>query len=235
MADETLKVVKSEPLPELTVVKSEPISSNPSDSGAVGAALGASTVPSIARGAAEFATNPNVPAIGAKIGRVVGGLAPVFGGAAEYGLPGAAIGMAGAAKGAWAGGKTGWFTGKLAQGLASPLANALETLSPYAQMITTASGAQGVLDLAQMADATRKDIGTLGISLEKPRSQEEKDTHPALVNAVVDKVKELATSLKNNGVPAAEATAMKLISDGNAATFGRLMSLYMSTKLGGAK
>ena len=83
-----------------------------------------------------------------------------------------------------------------------------------------------------MADSTRKDIGTLGMSFGPARSQAEKDAHPALINAVFSKVGELASALKNNGVPAAEATAIKLISDGNAATFGKLMTLYMSARGG---
>jgi hypothetical protein len=149
---------------------------------------------------------------------------------AEYGPGGALLGVGAAAKGSWAGGRTGWFTGKMLQSLSAPVANAMETLAPYAQAISTVAGAQGVLDLAQMADSTRKDIGTLGVSIAEPRSQAEKDAHPALLNAVASKIGELASSLKNVGIPAAEATALKLISDGNAATFGKLMTIYMKSK-----
>lgn len=103
-------------------------------------------------------------------------------------------------------------------------------LQPYAQTISTVSGAQGVLDLAQMADQTRQDIGTIGVSLNAPRSKDDRDAHPALVNAIVGKISDLAAKLKDHGIPAAEATAVKLISDGNAATFGKLMTLVMGSR-----
>ncbi len=224
MADQELTIVKSEPLPELTLKDQQ------SDSGALAMRGASAAIPSIAEAATEFATSPVVPRIGSKIGRVVGGIAPIVGGYSKGGLGGAAIGMAGSSTGAWAGGKTGWFTAKMLQNLAEPAANALNALAPYAQAINTVSGAQGVLDLAQMADATRKDIATLGVSLGETRSDEDKAAHPALINAIVGKVGELASSLKNNGIPAAEATAIKLISDGNAATFGKLMTLYMRSR-----
>lgn len=232
MAEEqALTIVKSEPLPELHIVKSEPLKNEPqSDSGALGMrAIGAAIAPA-ANAAEEFATSPTAALTGSKIGRVIGGVAPIIGGAAEAGPVGALAGVAAASKGSWAGGKTGWFTAKMLQNLAAPVANALNTLKPYAQAINTVSGAQGVLDLAQMADQTRKDIGTLGVSIENPRTQAEKDAHPALLNAVASKISDLASSLKNNGVPAAEATALKLISDGEAATFGKLLTLYMRAK-----
>lgn len=232
-AEQALTIVKSEPLPTLTIVKSEPANApteRQSDSGALGLKTIASALPVAATAATEFATSPTVAKTGAAIGRVIGGVAPVVGGAMEGGPVGALVGVAASSKGAWAGGKTGWFTSKMLQGLSAPVANALETLAPYAQAISTVSGAQGVLDLAQMADSTRKDIGTLGMSFEPARTQADRDAHPALINAVVSKIGDLASSLKNNGVPAAEATAIKLISDGNAATFGKLMSLYMSAR-----
>lgn len=121
------------------------------------------SVPMAERVAMEAATNPNVPRVTANVGRVVGGAAPVVGGFAKAGPGGAAIGMAGSAQGAWAGGKTGWFTGKLAQQLMTPIAKVMEAVKPYAQALGTLSGAQGVLDLAQMAEPNRTDIGTLGV------------------------------------------------------------------------
>ncbi len=201
-----------------------------SDSGAIALRGASALTPSIANAATDFATNPAVAKMGSKVGRIVGGIAPIVGGYEKAGLPGAAIGVAGSSSGAWAGGKTGWFTAKMLQNLAEPAANALNALAPYAQAINTVSGAQGVLDLAQMADSTRKDIATLGVSLGETRTDEDKAAHPALINAIVGKVGELASSLKNNGIPAAEATAIKLISDGNAATFGKLMTLYMRSR-----
>jgi hypothetical protein len=210
----------------LTIVKSE--TTNPvSDSGSLAIKAGAAALPVAAKVAAEIATNPAVPRVAATVGRVVGGVAPMIAGGYEYGMPGFVGGAVGAASGSWSGGKTGWFTGKLAQSAAGPVAKALDVLAPYAQAISTVSGAQGVLDLAQMADKTRTDIGSLGFALDGERSKTDKDAHPALINAVAGKIVELATALKNNGIPAAEATALKLLSDGKAAVFGRLMTAYM--------
>lgn len=130
---------------------------------------------------AELATSPKVAATAAKIGRVIGGVAPVVGGGATAGPAGAAIGMAGAAHGAWTGGKTGWFTGKLAQNLAAPVASAMESAAPYVQTLGTMSGLQGGLDLAQMADPTRTDIGFLGMG----KTPDVPGQQPAMLNAIV--------------------------------------------------
>lgn len=125
--------------------------------------LSAHLVPYVASVLEEFATSPNVPKIAAQAGRVMGGAAPVIGGGIEFGLPGAMVGVAGSAKGAWLGGKTGWHTGKMVQNLSAPVAQAMEKLAPYAQTLATLSGAQGVLDLAQMAEPDRRDIGFMGV------------------------------------------------------------------------
>jgi hypothetical protein len=117
----------------------------------------------VANAAAEVATNPNVPKMAATIGRTIGAVAPPVAGAIEAGPVGFLAGTAAAAKGAWAGGKTGWFTGKLAQNVAAPIADIMEKAVPYAQAVSTLAGAQGVNDLAQMADPKREDIGTLGV------------------------------------------------------------------------
>jgi hypothetical protein len=111
----------------------------------------------------ELATNPNVPKASAAAGRFAGAVAPIAGGLMEYGLPGALIGAAGAAKGAWLGGKTGWFTGKLAQTVSGHVAKIAEELTPYLQHLAPAVSAQGVLDLAQMSEPSRQDIGIMGI------------------------------------------------------------------------
>lgn len=136
---------------------------SPGSNTALGMASTARVIPAAARGAMEAATNPNVPKAAAAIGRVAGGVAPIIGGASAGGPVGALAGVGATAKGSWAGGKAGYFTGKLAQGLASPVAGALEKVAPYAQTLGTLSGAQGALDLAQMAAPERRDIGVLGV------------------------------------------------------------------------
>lgn len=134
-----------------------------SDMAAVGTQTAAKAIPAMATGAAEVATNPAIPRVASQVGRVVGGLAPVVAGAQSYGPAGGAVGLAGAAGGAWAGGRTGWFTGKLLQSVAAPVAKALETIAPFAQGLSTISGAQAVSALAQIADPKRTDVGVAGI------------------------------------------------------------------------
>ncbi len=109
-------------------------------------------VPSASRLAMEVATNPNVARAGSTAGQVLGGI--------EGAIHGGPMGAAG---GVWTGGKAGWFTGKLAQKLAGRPAAVLEKLAPYAQTLSTLAGAQGVNDLAQIAEPNRRDIGVLGI------------------------------------------------------------------------
>lgn len=160
---------------------------SPSDAGALGLAEISPTLRTASRLTTEFATNPSVPKTSAAIGRVIGGVAPVIAGAAEGGPVGALVGVAASSKGAWAGGKTGWFTGKLAQNMSAPVASALQKVTPYLQAVSTVSGAQGALDLAQMAEPSRKDIGFLGLSIEQPRSTDEQKAHPALLNLLAMK------------------------------------------------
>lgn len=126
-------------------------------------------VPALRRAAEEAATNPNLPKIGSAAGQIVGG------------IQGAMRSPLDAAGGAWAGGRAGYFTGKLAQRLAAPVANAMEAVTPYAQTLGTLSGAQGVNDLAQMAEPNRQDIGFLGVGSSAPTDQ----NHPALINALL--------------------------------------------------
>lgn len=123
--------------------------------------LAAKAVPLLANAAEEVATNPAVPAMAAKAGRAVGAVVPI--------VKAGPLGMLASGKGAWAGGKGGWFAGKLAQDAAGPVANALNTAKPYVEgAATTLAGAQGALDLAQMAEPGRRDIGTLGVGKTVP-------------------------------------------------------------------
>lgn len=129
--------------------------SRPGSNAGLGMAAAGKAIPAAATGAMELATNPAVPQMAATAGRVAGAILPV----AKLGP----VGLLGSAKGAWAGGKGGWFGGKLAQQAAAPVAGALEKVAPYAQTLSTMGGAQGALDLAQMAEPDRTDIGTMGM------------------------------------------------------------------------
>ena len=204
-----------------------PDSAEPQSSkGALVMQAAAKAVPAIATAAYDFGTSPTVAKTASSLARNATTLGGVIQGVATA----SPAQVLAAPREGWAAGKGAYWLTQGAQSAARPVATALETLKPYAQAISTISGAQGVLDLAQMADQTRKDIGTLGFSLDGARSQAEKDAHPALINAIASKIGDLASSLAKNGVPAAEATALKLISAGNAATFGKLMTLYMKSK-----
>lgn len=155
----------------------------PADSSSLSLSALQKGLPLAEEGATAFATSPNVAPAAAKIGRFVGGVAAPVSGAMYGGPAGGVIGALESAKGAWAGGKTGWFAGKLAQGMAMPVAKGLSALAPYAQTLGTLSGAQGMGDLAQMADPTRKDIGFLGMSMHhQPMAGEQ----PPLVNALLE-------------------------------------------------
>jgi hypothetical protein len=169
-------------------------------------------VPALTSAADELATNPNVPKIAAKAGRVIGGLAPIVAGAKEGGPVGAMVGVAMSSKGAWAGGKTGWFTGKLAQSVAAPVAKILETTLPYARAISNAAGPQGILDLAQMADPERQDIGFLGAG----KSVDVPGAHPPLLNLAAKKVRAAIQAIVSHGVPVEGAVDLLLTRIGGA-------------------
>lgn len=155
------------------------------DSAALAGSAVAKAIPGAADLAADVATNPNVPRAMASAGRVIGGIAAPVGGALEGGPIGALAGVAAAAKGAWAGGKTGWFTGKLAQSIAAPIADIMEKTVPYAQALSTLSGAQGVNDLAQMSDPKRSDIGVMGAGTSDTQAATQATMMGAQIKALV--------------------------------------------------
>lgn len=139
-------------------------------------------VPMMSRGAAEVATNPNMPRVLSSAGQLTGGLAEL-----AKGNP-LMVGPA-----AWAGGKGGYFTGKALQRAASPLAKAADAAEPVVKagdpLLKRLIPAQGVLDLAQMAEPNRKDIGFMGIGSGTPDPQ-----HPALLNDLAAKVRDYIMS-----------------------------------------
>lgn len=209
--DDALAAVTQPPsLDDALAMVQVPTSAQSSKGGLV-LATARAAAPVVTRGVQELATNPNVPKVAASIGRVAGGLAPVAAGLAEGGVTAPLAGMAAAAKGAWIGGKTGWFTGKLAQNMAAPIAKAIEAVTPYLATVSTLAGAQSALDLAQMADPTRKDIGFLGIG----GSTESDPTHPALLNLLGMKFNAAVKSLVAKGMPTKEAVgAVRTLREG---------------------
>lgn len=172
LSDDELKAIADSPemVAELTSSERRRLHAlkpfaKPTDVSGAALAGGGGMVPKLATAAAAFATSPTAPKVGSAIGKVVGGIAPAVGGALEAGPVGALAGLAAASKGAWAGGKTGYFTTKLGQAAASPVASALEKLTPFAQSLGTLGGATGVGDLASIAEPNRADTTILGKSM----------------------------------------------------------------------
>jgi len=174
------------------------------------------SIPAAATAAMEFATNPGVPRAGSIVGQVVGG------------VQGAMRSPLDAAGGAWAGGKAGWFTGKLSQKLAAPVARVLDAAKPYAQTLTTLAAAQGVNDLAQMAEPNRRDIGFLGLGFGTPDPKD-----PAMVNDVIDRVRQklspspdvaMLTAAVKKGANATQAAAQ--LTNGDPRKFAELLTAY---------
>jgi hypothetical protein len=170
--DQALSVVKSEPLPALSVVKSEPLAESSASApapagGALPLAAAGAIIPRASGWAMELATNPDAWKTGKVLGEVAGGIA----GFAKGGPIGAAGGM-------YVGGKAGWRLVNAAQRVANPVATLAEKLAPYSQTLATLGGAQGVNELAQMAEPNRRDIGFLGIGSGMPDPK-----NPAMLNA----------------------------------------------------
>jgi len=157
----------------------------------------AAAVPAIRDAVMDVATSPTLPATlgtAARAGTTIGG---VVHGAVTLN-PAEVLA---ASKAGWAAGKGGYFLGKGAQAVAEPVANALDKAVPYAQTLSTLAGAQGVLDLAQIAEPQRKDIGFLGIKAGDPVDP----NHPALLNLLAMKAADAIKYLVNEGMSVAQA------------------------------
>lgn len=138
--------------------------------GSLGLAAMKSFVPMAQKGVEELATHPGVARMGQRFGAVAGGI----GGLVKTANPLGAMG------GMMAGGKLGNLLGQAAQSVAGPIAKGAGAVAPFAQTLGTLSGAQGVGDLAQMAEPTRKDIGFLGIG----KTRDVPGQKPALLNSL---------------------------------------------------
>lgn len=173
----------------------------PSDSTGVGMFAAAKAAPTAAYLAEQAATSPGLPRAMATAGRVVGAVTPPVVGAYEGGVVGGLAGLAASAKGSWAGGKTGYFSGRLLQNIAAPIANALTAVEPFAQALSTLSGAQGALDVAQMADPKRTDVGVLGVGVGGAKDP----AHPALLNLLAMKTVDAVRYLMTQGASLTQA------------------------------
>lgn len=132
---------------------------HPDTSTALSLAGAGAGVPIAARGMLDFATSPTAAKT---LGSVARGLTTT--GGVIHGLyRGNPSEVIAAPISGWAAGKGGYFLGRNLQDVAKPIAGLLEKATPYASTFTQLAGAQGINDLAQMAEPSRKDIGFLGI------------------------------------------------------------------------
>ena len=121
-------------------------------------------VPVTAKAAAALSASPNAAKIGGALARGGTTLAGVIHGAATRNIPE----IVSAPIAGWQAGKGGYWLTKGLQRVAAPVGKALEKVAPYAQTLSTLSGAQGLNDLAQMAEPGRRDIGFLGFGPSQP-------------------------------------------------------------------
>lgn len=157
------------------------------------AAIAGAVAPTAATLAAEVGTNPAVPRMVGAAARAATTLGALGHGMAKGNLSEiVAAPLAG-----WQAGKGGYFLGKGAQAVARPLSSAIESAAPLANV---AGVVQGALDLAQMAEPNRKDIGFLGIAGGTPDPN-----HPALLNLLAMKAADGIKALVAEGLSKAEA------------------------------
>lgn len=206
--DQALTVVKSEPLPTLTVADEQPATEPSAPEGKPGtsagltlAAIGKMT-PAAAWQLLRFGTSPTAAKTGgtlARVGTTVG--------AAAHGLAtGNLSEVIAAPMAGWAAGKGGYFGTQMLQAPARVTSALLEKAAP---VISKMSGVQGALDLAQMAAPERRDIGFMGIGGSMAPIE-------VLQKAVA------------NGANAASAAAA--LTKGDPKAFGELMTAYMKSR-----
>ena len=134
-------------------------------------------VPLAGKAASAFAASPNVAKTGSTIARTGTTLGMLGHGIATGNM----TEVLAAPAGGWSAGKGGWFLGKGAQSVAKPVGSLLGKMAPYAQTLSTLAGPQSVLDLAQMAEPTRQDIGFLGMG----KSVDVPGAKPPVINALI--------------------------------------------------
>lgn len=154
-----------------------------SDVGGLGLASAAKAVPLAAQATTAFAQSPTVAKTTGALAR---GLTTL--GAVGHGIySGSPSEVIAAPMEGWAAGKGGYFLGKGMQSIAKPVGHFLGRMAPYAQSLSTLGGAQGVGDLAQMAEPNRKDIGVLGMELNRTPVAGEQ---PPLINDMIARLRQ---------------------------------------------
>ena len=190
---------------------------------AVSAALLAHLTPYLERGLMDFATNPNAAKVASGVAKGMNYLALPTAGAVSGGPVGATTGMLAAAKTAWPVGKAAYRSTQFMQGLAAPLTQFVEAISPYVQKLNPAIGAQGMLDLAQMVEPAREDIGVLGIG----KTPSQPSNQASRQKQQQDDIRRLRTLVARGTTP---QEAARIWANGNTARYAELMNLYLKAK-----
>ncbi len=119
--------------------------------------------------AERFGTNPNA----AKLASTGANALTTVGGVLKGALSGNATEVLAAPTAGWAAGKGAYWLTKGAQAAARPVASGMDAAKPFTKAaLHELAGIQGFLDLAQMAEPNRKDIGTLGVGKTQPNDPE---------------------------------------------------------------
>jgi hypothetical protein len=181
-------------------------SDRPSDSGGGAVLAGAKTAqalaPTIQQAAEAFATSPTAAKTGGALARGVTTIAALGQGLYSGNLNEV---VSAPIKG-WAAGKGGYFLTKALQAGGKPVAAAAEAAVPVARAFGNAVSPQGMLDLAQMAEPDRRDIGFMGIGASMPD------------------LEVLTKAVAKGANPASAAAA---ITKGDPKKFGPLMAAYL--------
>lgn len=170
----------------------------PNDSGSIAMRGAAASVSPMATGLETLAISPTAAKTIGAVARASTTIGGIVHGVATGNAPEVIMSpIAG-----WQAGKGGYWLGKGMQAVAGPVATAARSVAPYAQAVSTLAGAQGVNDLAQMAEPERKDIGFLGAVRNAPSDPD----HPALLNLLAMKASDAIKTLIHEGMSLGEAS-----------------------------
>lgn len=188
----------------------------PSPKAALALAAAGQAIPVAAKYVTTFAQSPTAAKVGGAIARHATTAAEVARGL----VTASPTDILAAPKAGWFAGKGGYWLTKAAQGVSGPVGAALEKVAPYAQTLLTLAGAQGINDLAQMAEPNRKDIGFLGLGASVPKSE--------LIASAREHGAEWVNNGVKNGLNPAQAAAR--VADGDPEIFGAIMTSYMRSR-----
>lgn len=213
MAGQKYRVTTEDGTYEITVGDEQPYSS-----GALVMQGVKQSAPIVATGLEAFAKSPTAAKTAGTLARAGTTIGGIVHGVATGNAPEVIMSpIAG-----WQAGKGGYWLAKGAQGAAGATADAISKASSVAgPVLGTLSGVQGGLDLAQMADPNRTDIGFLGMG--KTQAPTEPPSAESLAGDLAE-MKRLIAGGKS------EIQALKSVASGDPQKWGRLMTLYMQSR-----